>query len=347
MTAFLIVAGAMVAAALVYLVLPLWRQKPASGGEAPASRSRERYLATAALVVALPALAAIMYDHLSDWDWQAAARESAERAQVEALLSQLEEKLRANPADVRGWLLLGDSYLKLGEAPRAIKAYQGAYDASGGENVDAMVGLGEALALHDEAALWGRAGALFEAALAKAPHHPRALWYGAVSALRAGDLRKGRERLQMLLAQNPPEELREMLKRQIQDLDQQLGAQGEGDAWVGERRLRVAVSIAPQIREQLPADASLFVLARDPAGGPPLAVQRHSVSAAPLAVELSEQDAMAPSRTLAAASRVEVIARISRSGSPQAQSGDFYGEADYDFNAATDAVSIVIDKTVP
>ena len=96
----------------------------------------------------------------------------------------------------------------------------------------------------------------------------------------------------------------------------------------------------------------LFILARDPAaGGPPLAVQRHSSSDLPLTVELSERDAMIAARTIASVPRVQVVARLSRSGTPQAQSGDYYGEAEYDFSknpgAGGNTLNITIDRAVP
>ena len=103
----------------------------------------------------------------------------------------------------------------------------------------------------------------------------------------------------------------------------------------------------------------LFILARDPAaGGPPLAVQRHSSADLPLTIELSERDAMIASRTIASVPRVQVVARLSRSGAPQAQSGDFYGEAEYEFASAgaendnkgssrAGTLNIIIDRTVP
>jgi len=96
----------------------------------------------------------------------------------------------------------------------------------------------------------------------------------------------------------------------------------------------------------------LFILARDPsAGGPPLAVQRHSSADLPLTVELSERDAMIAARTIASVPRVQVVARLSRSGTPQAQSGDYYGEAEYDFSkdagAGGSTLNITIDRAVP
>src|SRR5262249_15077357 len=145
--------------------------------------------------------------------------------------------------------------------------------------------------------------------------------------------------------------------RQVQDLNQQLNEAGqgapavsagaEGAAAATHRSIRVAVSIAPNVREQLKGGPlPLFVLARDPsAGAPPLAVQRHSSSDLPLTVELSERDAMIAARTIASVPRVQIVARLSRSGTPQAQSGDYYGEAEYDFSknagAAVSTLNII------
>src|SRR5687768_18579603 len=88
----------------------------------------------------------------------------------------------------------------------------------------------------------------------------------------------------------------------------------------GPRSIKVAVSIAPQLQKQLSGTTPLFILARDPAaGGPPLAVQRHSSGDLPLTVELTEQDAMIPARTIATVSKVLVVARLSRSGAPRSE----------------------------
>lgn len=92
----------------------------------------------------------------------------------------------------------------------------------------------------------------------------------------------------------------------------------------------------------------LFILARDPgAGGPPLAVQRHSSTDLPLNIELSERDAMIPTRSIAGVPKVVVVARLSRSGAPQAQSGDLYGEAEYEFGTSSGPLTIMIDRSVP
>jgi cytochrome c-type biogenesis protein CcmH len=350
MTSFLIVCAAMVAAALLWLILPLLRTKPVA--DAPAAAT-ERRVSAIAIVLAVPLLAATLYATLSNWDWKGVAEEQARTTQLDGLLKQLEARLQAKPDDVEGWLLLGRTSVGMQRFPRAIQAYQRAYELTRGENVDAILGLGEALAMSDESALGGRAGQLFEQALARAPNHPKALWYSSMAALQAGDLTKGRDRLQLLLAQGPPEELRGMLQRQVEDLNQQIAEAGqgtgatEGGAPAAARTIRVAVSLAPQIKEKLKESRTLFVLARDPTGGPPLAVHRLNSTQVPLTVELTERDAMMPTRTIANVPRVQVVARVSASGNPQAQSGDYFGQADYEFGKDTGTLNILIDQVVP
>jgi cytochrome c-type biogenesis protein CcmH len=343
----------MVAAALGWLLLPLLRPRHTSTEERTRTR-RERRVSSVALVVALPVLAAALYAHLSNWDWKSTTAQQTQAEEMQRSLSELEAKLQSNPKDVEGWMLLGRSYVAIGQAPKAATAFQHAFDLTSGQDVNAVIGLGEALALSDESSLQGRAGDLFSAALEKAPNHPKALWYGSIAALMKGDLRLGRDRLQRLIAQNPPQQLRAVLERQIQDINEQLGeAKGSAEpanapAGTGQRSIRVSVTIAPKVREQLSSPLPLFVLARDPsAGGPPLAVQRHSSTEAPLTIELSERDAMIPTRTIASVPKVEVVARISRSGSPQAQSGDFFGAAAYEFSNGAGTLNIIVDQVVP
>lgn len=353
MTAFIIVSAAMLAAALLWLLIPLWRRAPAAAetGEGEPTSGRRR--ASVILALGIPLVAVAMYSTVSNWDWSAAARAQAQAAETENVLKQLEARLQQNPEDVEGWLILGRAYASLERFERAIDAYEKAYDLTKGNSVDATIGLAEALALADQESLSGRAGQLFEAALEKAPNHPKALWYGAIAALQDGDLRRGRDRLQQLLAQEPPEELRGLLQRQIDDLSEQLGegvsaasADTTAVASTG-RTINVEVTIAPALRAQIDANTPLFVLARNPAGGPPLAVQRHTAQALPLRVQLTERDAMLPSQSIASVPRVQVIARLSNSGSPQAQSGDLYGEAEFEFGKDSGTLNIIIDRTVP
>jgi len=354
----------MLAAAVALLARPLLRT-PAARGEG----GRQRTAIAAVVVLLVPALAVMLYVSRSTWDWHRTLTPSdIARQELLEKISTLEERLQGEPGDISGWLALGRDNTQLGRFPRAVDAFERAYALSHGTDVDALTGLAEALALNDEAALDGRAGELFERALQLAPTQPKALWYGSIAAIRAGKLDTARERMRGLLAQNPPPAIRSILERQIQALNEEPSSEGQGagaavaDNAAGNvagraadkaspsasRRIRVSVTLDPDLGARLTAPASLFILARDPHNaGPPLAVVRRSSSDLPLRVELSERDAMLPTRTIASVPSVQLVARISRTGSPQAQKGDLYGEVDYAFTHDLEPVQIKIDRIVP
>jgi len=251
--------------------------------------------------------------------------------------------------------MLGRSYLALNRTTQAVDAYQKAYDLSHGEDLDAAVGLGEALVLSDQRSLQGRAGELFESILSRDPANPTALWYGAVTALIGGKLPLARQRMSSLLALNPPQQVRDILERQIQDIDQQLGVPANESAAspalaqsVPSRSVQVKVTLASNLEKGLDPRTPLFVLARDGAG-PPLAVVRRAVGDLPLTVTLSDSDAMLAGRNLSSVQQVQIVARISKSGSPQSRPGDFFGETLHSFKdgKSSAAVTIEIDRIVP
>jgi hypothetical protein len=109
--------------------------------------------------------------------------------------------------------------------------------------------------------------------------------------------------------------------------------------------VRVNLTLSPSLASVAGA-APLFVFVRDPAqGGPPLAVKRLD-SHFPQSVALSPADSMVPGRAFAAGQSVQVVARIARSGSPLAVSGDPFGEVTY--HVGQDGlVSLVIDRLTP
>ncbi|HKI65103.1 MAG TPA: hypothetical protein VKA16_10825 [Burkholderiales bacterium] len=82
------------------------------------------------------------------------------------------------------------------------------------------------------------------------------------------------------------------------------------------------VTIAEPLRHTLHASDTVFVFARVPGGGPPLAAKRFKASALPAQFRLEDADAMVPGRTLSGAAEVQVLARLSASGSATRQLGD-------------------------
>jgi len=88
--------------------------------------------------------------------------------------------------------------------------------------------------------------------------------------------------------------------------------------------LKLRVSLNPALQKELLPDTAVFVFVRSVENpGPPLAVMRKTVGELPLEIELNDSHAMIPSRTISAAKNVIAGARISVSGSPAGQPGDY------------------------
>lgn len=348
MNAFLLAGVVMILLAAALVAVPLLR-----GGW--------RSYGVTALLVALviPVGTFLVYGLVSNYEWQPAASATvspgltSEAGSLEAAVVSLEAKLRDNPADEEGWLLLGSSYINLGRPADAVKAFERALGISNGTNTVARLNLAEAQVLLNPEALKGGAGQEIEAIIAAEPRNPKALWYGGLRALATGDAGAAKARWTALLELNPPERIRQIIETQLAQLDgagQATPAPGvvAGAATPGNAggSLELQVSLSPDLKDQVPADAPLFVFVRDPARpGPPLAVIRRRAGDLPASLRISDADVMLPGNSLAALQQARVVARIAKGGDPVAQPGDIFGEAAW--NAGQDGpVSIVINQVV-
>lgn len=338
--------GFVLACALMLLVAVAFLARPLL--HTVAGESRPRRLSVFVLTsVAMGLLATTVYLGNTNWPWSSGATVVADEGDATTALDSLRRKTEAAPEDLSAWLALGRAYVGAERFAPAREAYQRAYDLSHGQNVDAVTGLAEALILSDPTSVNGRVGLLIEEALKLQPTHPKALWYGGMIALQLENLPLARERFQAMLALNPPPQIRSLLERQIQDLTQQLGESAVAAspaAAASARKVQVKVSLAAEIQRQLHQPVTLFVLARNPRQpGAPLAVERHQSSELPLQVELTAADAMLPTRTLADAEEVEIVARLSASGMPTEQPGDYFGLATYSFVKQGEQGSVTIE----
>jgi cytochrome c-type biogenesis protein CcmH len=349
MMTFILIAAAMALAVAVLVGIPLLSRR----GGAP----RSAWTAVAVLVV-VSAGAAGLYAKFSNWNWSQAQTESADGS-PQSMVSTLARRLARNPDDLTGWLLLGRSYSVLAERspelmPLAIRAYDRANVLAKGENVDALLGLAEALVSQDDSQLGGRAGELVEKALTLAPQSPKALFYGAAAAIQRKQLPLARQRFASLLAENPPDNVRSIIQQQINAIDQALAGAPSSSAdkpapavdTGAPARVRITITLAPKVKPGGQGDAPLFVFVRDPrAAGPPLAVKRLQAHF-PQTVELSSADAMLAGHGMQVGQDVEIVARISSSGGPLARSGDPFGSVAYHVGA-TGSVNIAIDRLTP
>lgn len=88
--------------------------------------------------------------------------------------------------------------------------------------------------------------------------------------------------------------------------------------------LQLKISLNPTLQNELSPDSTVFVFVRAVENpGPPLAVVRTKVAELPFQIALNDSNAMIPSRPISGARNVIVGARISASGNPERQPGDY------------------------
>ncbi len=348
MIIFVILAAALTLAAAAVIAVPLLKR-----AEPLAPSSWTAFAVLGVLVIGSAAL----YATLSSWSWSQPTATDAPQNMV----ASLSRRLQSHPDDLEGWLMLGRSYMVLEETPLAIRAYEHADRLAGGKSAEALLGLAEAMSNQDENELAGRAGELIEQALALSPNSPKALFFGAAAAMHRGDLTLARKRFTDLLALNPPDNVKPILQQQIAAIDARLGQpQAPSEPPVaaaqtptssssvspGLASVRVKVALSPKLQVESGGSAPLFVFVRDPTQpGPPLAVKKLTTRF-PQTVELTPADAMVAGRAFAPGQDVQVVARISHSGSAIAQSGDPFGEAGYHVGR-DGVVDILIDRLTP
>ena len=350
MNTFLVIAAVMAAIAAGAVALPLLRD-------------RQSRLQGALLAVMVIGASAGLYPLWSNWNWHAPAQtEAAAGPDVAAMVAKLEKRLQDQPNDLTGWLMLGRSYLALNRLDDTVVAFDHAYQLDS-KNVEAAMGLGEAMSMRAGGEITPRAAQLFEEALDLAPDNPKALLYGGFAAAVRGDRALARTRWQALKDLHPPPQIVQMLDARIAELGPASGssAAGGGDAAPAGASappagtstpaggssgadVTVNISIAPALKSRLVSEAPLFVFAREPGSqGPPLAAKRLTSTAIGTQVPLSPADSMLPGRVLVSGQRVSITARVSFSGRPVPSAGDLYGELSYD--VGRDGVrNLVIDR---
>jgi len=120
------------------------------------------------------------------------------------LIEQLQAKLKENPRDIDGWLLLARSLRTIDKLPEAAEAYLRALALSGGR-ADIASSYGELLIEIAQGDVTPAALDLFHQALAREPGDPRARFYVGLAKAQSGDGKGALADWSALLADAPPD----------------------------------------------------------------------------------------------------------------------------------------------
>jgi cytochrome c-type biogenesis protein CcmH len=315
---------------------------PAVAAAAPVKRS---VAVAVVLAVALPVVAVSAYlivGNPQGLNPSMASAHGVTQAQIDAMVSGLAQKLKSNPDDPAGWVMLARSYSALGRFGEAANAYAQA-DARAPLNAQLLADYADSLAMSQGESLLGKPEALIQRALQADGKNVKALALAGTVEFEKQQFAKAAEYWKRILPLLPAgSEMENSIRASIKEAEEKAGGAPKlaketgkaGEVAVaksttaagGKERLSGTITLAPALAARAAPDDSVFVFARPAKGSRmPLAVERVKVTDLPLKFSFDDSMAMNPAAKLSDYSEVVVEARVSKSGSVMPQPGDFDG----------------------
>ncbi len=277
---------------------------------------------------------------------------------IEDMITALKERLKKQPDDAEGWYMLARSYMSQKQYPDAVEAMKKVI-ALKSDNANILMQYADALAMTNNGRVSGEPEKIIYQALKIEPNHPEALWLAGIAAEEQNLHEKAITHWEKALGQMQDDpESKQLLEEAIADARSKISGNTTANthdtaAADNEKNnqtssgasITVNVSLTPELLEKAKPEDTVFVFARATQGPPmPVAAQRRQVKDLPFTVTLDDSQAMMPNRTLSKFDQVIVGARVSSSGNPIKQSGDFEGLSDPIAPSQGVTTSIVIDK---
>ena len=232
--------------------------------EQPAAGMTGRRAALAVMMIFVPAASFGLYAVLGTPDlpsMPAASRaEATGGAQnIQQLIARVEEHLRANPDDARGWEVLGPAMMRLGRHDAAAKAFRRVIEIEG-PTASRLSILGEALMYADSGMITAEARKTFAEAAALDASMPDPQYYLGLASLQDRDIDGAVAIWRKLLAGSPADApWRGEVESQIAKALGQLAPQGAGQpaqagAGPGAAEIAAAEQMNAEDRQAMIAD---------------------------------------------------------------------------------------------
>jgi cytochrome c-type biogenesis protein CcmH len=310
------------------------------------------------LALMIPAAGLGLYNHLGRADDLAlalnapAGQGAQQQMSLEQAISGLERELAVNPDNPEGWYLLANTHMSTGNYAQGARAFRELLQVlpqEAPQYASVMGQLAQALYFAQETRMTDEVRDQINATLAINPNEIAALGLLGIDAFEQRNFNAAIEHWSQALV-GAEGQAAESLRSGIERARAELEASGEPlppleSAAAAEVKLKVILSDA--IGAELQPDQVVFIYARPIGGRMPLAAARYSVADLPLELVLDDSMAMTPQARLSQYERVEVGARVSLSGEPQAGSGDLESRPlQVSTEPGSETVTLIIDQVV-
>jgi cytochrome c-type biogenesis protein CcmH len=282
-----------------------------------------------------------------------------DQQQLIAMVEKLAERMKENPDNPDGWVMLARSYSVIGRFQDAANAYKEAV-ARIPDSAQLLADYADALAMAQDRNLTGEPEKLVARALKIDPDNVKARALAGTIAFDRKNYADAVMHWEHILKTAPPDsKLRSSVQSSIAEA-QALGGMPvtqaaepaaaqpapSSAAAAGNATVSGVVKLAPELAAKVAPDDTVFIYARA-AEGPraPLAILRKPARELPAKFTLDDSMAMNPALKLSGFERVVINARVSKTGNAMPQPGDLQGTSSVIASNAS-GVTIVIDSEV-
>ena len=299
--------------------------------------SRRQLMVLLVLCVLLPTLSLGFYAKYGSAEqvmWSIKKAESQQFAEgVKPTPAQaiglLEEELARNPDNAEGWYMLAGAYMGTNQFKKGATSFEkvlGYLPESSPQYASVIGQYAQALFFQDNK-VNAKVERQIQRALAIDANEVVSLGLLGIAAFEGSEYQAAINFWNQSLLNAEPNAA-ESLRAGIVKAEQRMTELGLTVKKELESKLMVVVDVevTEEIKNQLDGNTSIFVFARPEGGRIPLAAMKIKLSELPKRVILDDSMAMMPTAKISLQKKVEVSARISISGQPLAQKGDFQSE---------------------
>jgi cytochrome c-type biogenesis protein CcmH len=254
---------------------------------------------------------------------------SMDSAKIDVMVQSLSARLQANPSDSAGWAMLARTLGVAGRISDAVAAYKRAVELSKNDAA-LLVDYADALAVLNNRSLSGEPLQLVQRALQIDARNLKGLAIMGKYAFDQGDYRTAVEHWERVVEYGPPDNLFvQQIQSELASARSKLGQSSPpmpAQPTVAPGTVGGTVSLAAKLAKSVSPEDTVFVTVRALGGTHlPLAVIRRQVRNLPFRFVIDDTMAMSSEAKISKATRVTVSARISKTGSPAPQPGDWVG----------------------
>lgn len=273
---------------------------------------------------------------------------------VAKMVAKLEQHLKENPKNIKGWLMLGRSYMYMQRFNDAREAY-GKSLMLDKNNPETLTGYAEALAMMRQGDMRGEPIEYALKALKLDPGYPRALWLAGAAKMQIQDYQGAIDYWQRLMKKNQPGskgalELQKSIDAAVQALrNSSIQPKTKKTTTKIENKtiITVMVKLDPKLTRKANPDDTLFIYAKAVGGPPmPLAIVKKQVKDLPLKVILDDSMAMTPRARMSNFKRIYIGARISKDGNAMPGAGDLQGHSAILSTGGKASTRILIEREI-